>query len=228
MDMPQKSSEAEVFYTKLAGAIDPQKLLLFYWNGSGIVLFGDHRYMTGIGRPKPEMIAALKQKGFHWLGYHPYVLVYAPQAMQAQLAKWGPKGEIPAGYKFTPDYGGPADRFPECFRGVSTGYYKSLDKAELWVVHPASRLGRSTWCGTSATTAVSTTWTARISTSWAPITVIMFPTEKEPCEGTGLSTWRGPGPGRIGPADPDLAPMSEVESAWTCLNVLHVGRAVAL
>ena len=135
--------DAMAYYKKLAGLIDPAALLLFYWNGNGIVVGADHRYMTRLGWPKPQVVRAIKAHGFRWMGYHHYTLLFPPHAIPARYErikkhKWG----MPNGYVFTPDYGGPPERFHDHFRPVSTGYYKSMDEARLWVYHPGTRKGR--------------------------------------------------------------------------------------
>ena len=139
-----KPEEAQAYYSRLAKIVPSEALLLFYWNGNGIVVFGDHRYMTKLGWPKPHVVKALKSHGFHWLGYHPYTLLMPAHAIKARFErirehKWG----IPEGYTFTPDYGGPPEKFFDYFRPVSTGYYKPIDEARLWVYHPGSAKGRA-------------------------------------------------------------------------------------
>ena len=137
------AEEAKAYYKNLADLVAPESLLLFYWNGNGIVLFGDHRYMTRLGWPKPHVVDALKTQGFRWLGYHPYTLLFPPHAIaqryqEIEERNWG----MPEGYVFTPDYDGPPETFHDHFRPVSTGYYKPMDEARLWVCHPGARLGR--------------------------------------------------------------------------------------
>jgi len=220
-EMPNTPAEAEAYYAKLAGLVDPHKLLLFYWNGDRILLFGDHRYMTHMGRPRPEAIAALKKQGFRWIGYHPYVLVFAPRAMKPRLDKYAAKGEVPAGYRFTPDYDGPPDGFPEYFRSVATGYYKPLDEAELWVIHPGSRLGRqylvrnfSNYCRFH-----------QMDGAYFDILGVdhgyMFSPEKQVLDGLDCRGGEDRILAEIASHDPDLAAMSEVESEWTLAHTFY-------
>jgi hypothetical protein len=129
------------YYKNLAAITDPKRTLLFYWNGNGIVLFGDHRYMTNLGRPKPYVVDALKKYNFRWFAYHPYDLVIAPHRIEQRLKevvdkKWG----LPEGYTFQPDYDGKPEDFYRYFRDVAAGYYGDLDTSKnLWVLHPGSR-----------------------------------------------------------------------------------------
>jgi len=137
------SEQARAYYGKLAGTVDPAALLLFYWNGNGIVVGADHRYMTRLGWPKPHVVQALKAHGFRWLGYHHYTLLFPPHAIPERYKRieeqnWG----MPEGYVFTPDYGGPPEKFHDHFRPVSAGYYKPMDEATLWVFHPGTQTGR--------------------------------------------------------------------------------------
>jgi hypothetical protein len=220
-EMPNSPAEAEAFYTKLAGWIEPHKLLLFYWNGDRIVLFGDHRYLTHMGRPRPEAITALKKRGFRWLGYHPYVLVFSPRAMKARLDKYAAKGEVPAGYQFTPDYDGPPQDFPEYFRSVATGYYRPLDEAELWVIHPGSRLGRqylvrnfSNYCRFHQMDG------AYFDILGADHGYMYLP-QKQVFEGLDYRGGEYQVLADIARHDPELAVMSEVESEWTLAHTFY-------
>ncbi len=135
-----KPEVADEYYKKLAEVCDPAKTLLFYWNGDGIVLFGDHRYMTNLGHPKPHVVDALKRYGFRWFAYHPYFLLMAPKSVNARLERikaqgWG----LPEGYTFQPDYGGKPEDFYSYFKDVAAGLYAPLDEAGTWIIHPASR-----------------------------------------------------------------------------------------
>ncbi|MDP6504102.1 MAG: hypothetical protein QF886_10820, partial [Planctomycetota bacterium] len=138
----QEPAKAQEFYQKLATKLDTEKVLLFYWNGSRVILHGDHRYIAKSARPKPQVIDAFKKHGFRWMGYHGYVLLNPPHAAAARLKDFATKGELPQGYSFQPDYGGPPEDFLDTFRPVSTGYYHPMDKARLWVIHPGTKLCR--------------------------------------------------------------------------------------
>jgi len=220
-DMPSSSAAAEAHYADLAKRIDPRKLLLFYWNGDRIVLFGDHRYMAKMGRPTPEMIAALKKHGFRWMGYHPYVLLYAPQAMKPRLDKWAAKGEVPDGYQFTPDYDGPPAGFPECFRGVATGYYKPLDEAELWVIHPGSALGRQYLVRNFSNYCRAHQMDGAYFDILGADHGYMYPPEKQVLDGLDYRRGEERALADIARHDPDLAVMSEVESEWTLAHCFY-------
>lgn len=131
--------KAEEFYKNLAGRFNPSGLLLFYWNGNGIVLFGDHRYTTKIGYPKEPATTYLKKYGFRWMGYHPYTLIMAPHYIPKRLAEFAKTGNLPPDYTFKPDYNGEPDKFNEYFRNVAAGYYGTLESAKkLWVLHPGA------------------------------------------------------------------------------------------
>jgi len=139
--------QSDAYYQQLAKVIDPARLLLFYWNGNGIVLFGDHRYMTKLGWPKQPVIDAIRKYGFHWMGYHPYVLIFSPRGMQSHIEDIKRKGwGLPEGYAFTPDYAGLPANFHDYFRPLAHGYYQgtnTLDNAtSLWVLHPGNKLTR--------------------------------------------------------------------------------------
>ena len=130
---------AAAHYERLAGVLEPAKTLLFYWNGSYIILFGDHRYQVKSARPAPPVIEELRKHGFRWVGYHPYTLIMPPSVQAQRLEDLGARGELPEGYEFAPDYGGPPERFHEFFRPVCGGYYKPLDEARLWVIHAGTQ-----------------------------------------------------------------------------------------
>jgi len=139
VDVPANLDTAKPLYARLAESFDSRKVLLFYWNGDRIILFGDHRYMTEIGRPKPDVVTELRKYGFRWIGYHPYILIMPPHELAPRLEhittqKWG----LPAGYQFQPDYDGKPDGFFDYLRPVCTGYYKPMDKATLWTAHPGA------------------------------------------------------------------------------------------
>ena len=152
--------QADKFYADLAARFDPQKLLLFYWNGNCILLFGDHRYMTEFQYPTPAEIAALRKQGFRWLGYHPYVLVFSPQGQIRHLEETRSRGfGVPAGYAFQPDYAGRRRRRPS-----TTIFGRWLpDTMRNWRTAcrcgpciPALSWSGTTCAATSATTAAST------------------------------------------------------------------------
>lgn len=138
------ASQAWGFYHDLSTKFDAAKLLLFYWNGDRIVLFGDHRYIPTIELPTPEEITWLKRWGFNWVGYHPYTLIYSPKGITNRIDYIAQRGwSLPDEYVFEPDYAGDptGDAFTAYFRPVSAGYYANMDTgADLWVLHPGSSL----------------------------------------------------------------------------------------
>jgi hypothetical protein len=131
--------DAESYYRNLSQIVDPHKLLLFYWNGDGIIAFGDHRYMTQqLGRPKPEVIPWIKEFGFKWMGYHPYMLLMKPSFIDERLQKINAKGwGLPDNYTFTPDYGGTPENFQNYFQAASADYF-----GNGLVINPASKEGK--------------------------------------------------------------------------------------
>ena len=136
--------QSEQYYDELAKRVDPSKLLLFYWNGSYIVLFGDHRYQKAT-RTKPSVIAALKKRGFRWMGYHPYTLLMPPHVKDKRLEEIAARGHLPEGYTFQPDYGGPPEELYDYFRPIATGYYKPIGEARLWVLHAGTKRFQDYW-----------------------------------------------------------------------------------
>lgn len=130
------------FYDALAAALDPGNILLFYWNGSRVILHGDHRYMAKSARPNSAVVDALVARGFRWMGYHGYTLLQPPHEAARRLQDLAAKGELPDGFEFTPDYDGKPEDFCEHFRPVSTGYYQPMDEARLWVIHAGTRTCR--------------------------------------------------------------------------------------
>ena len=59
--------QADKYFGLIEKKIAPEKLLLFYLNGNGIVLFGDNRYTTKLGRPDSATVDGRKKFGFHWM-----------------------------------------------------------------------------------------------------------------------------------------------------------------
>jgi hypothetical protein len=208
-------AEADSFYARLAETVAPERVLLFYWNGDRIVLFGDHRYMTKLGRPQPEVVAALKKRGFRWLGYHPYVLLFSPQATQERLQELERKGELPPGYVFTPDYDGPPDKFHAHFREVATGYYRSLDTAQLWVLHPGSPAARQYLLRNFANYCRHHGMDGAYLDIFGGDADYQFPPEKKVFDGLNFRAGEARWLSEIVAQHPELAVMSEIQSEWT-------------
>ena len=147
-DVPNTNTEADAnkYYAGLAAKLDPKKLLLFYWNGTSLIMFGDPTYFTNFRRPKAHEIDALKRTGFRWMGYHPYVLINSPLGMQFRTEEAKRRGwQAPEGWTFKPVYQGPpnADAFLNFFRPIAAGYYGTLDRAPInWVLHPGAKKTR--------------------------------------------------------------------------------------
>lgn len=218
--LPQPA-DAEAFYEKLAQIIDPAKLLLFYWNGSGIILFGDHRYMARLGTPKPEAIQSLKKHGFRWMGYHPYTLLYSPQGTKQRLAECAARGDLPEGYAFQPDYAGPRENFHEYFRPVSCGYYHPLDEAELWVIHPGSRIGREYLVHNFAAYCRFHGMDGAYMDILGGDHGYMFPPEKRVLDGATYPMGEGSFLNEVHQRHPELAVMSEIQSEWTVAGTFY-------
>ncbi len=213
---PQQETEA--YYDRLAGAIDPAALLLFYWNGNGIVQFGDHRYFTRLGWPKPHVVAALKQRGFRWIGYHPYTLFRTAAGMRewlgrAALANYG----MPEGYTFQPDYGGPPD-----FESFYTHFLPvSAETEEHLIYHPGSLKGRQYFVRNFGNYCKFHNMDGNYLDICGADHDHRFPSGKKVQEGMTY---------RMGEACllreakeklPELAMMSEVQSAWTVAHTFY-------
>jgi len=214
-------AEAEVYYRRLAELIPPARLLLFYWNGGDILLFGDHRYKDKARRPSPEAVAALQKQGFRWMGYHPYVLIYSPKGTEARLKELASRGELPEGYAFAPDYGGPPERFHGHFRPVSTGYYRKLDEAELWVVHPGSREGREYLARNFGSYCKAHGMSGAYMDILGGDHSYQFPPEKQVLGGLTFPMGEAQALREMRRRHPDLAVMSEIESEWTVAHTFY-------
>jgi len=215
---------AAAYYANLAKLVAPDRLLLFYWNGNGIVMHGDHRYFTKLGWPRPHVVDALKKYAFRWMGYHPYLLVIPPHSMEPRFAKareehWG----MPENYKFQPDYAGPADAdaFWAYVRPVCAGRYASIDKAGLWSMHPGSPLSRQylthnfgRYC------AVHRMDGAYMDVCGADSTFHFAP-ERQVMNGLNCRTGETQALRDLAKTHPDLARMSEVQSAWTVAHSFY-------
>ena len=214
-------AESATHYRDLAEAIDPAKLLLFYWNGGDIILFGDHRYKDKACRPSPEVIAALQRHGFRWMGYHPYVLIYSPQGGEARLKQLASREDLPQGYSFAPDYGGPPERFHDHFRPVSTGYYKKLDEAELWVIHPGSRAGRQYLARNFGDYCKAHGMSGAYMDILGGDHSYQFPPEKQVFDQHTFPMGEAEALREIRRRHRDLAVMSEIESEWTVAETFY-------
>jgi len=215
------AEEADRYYQQLAEKINPEKLLLFYWNGNGIVAFGDHRYMTRLGWPKGPVVAAIKKYGFRWMAYYPWVLVNAPAGLARRYQEikdknWG----LPEGFVFTPDYDGPPEKFYDHFRPVATGYYqpkdKTMDEMEgLWVLHPGSQLVRNYLVRNFGH------YCAFHKADGCYFDILgadhgyMFPEEKKVMDGFLYRDGEAAALKELRQAHPQLAIMSECQSQWT-------------
>jgi len=213
--------ESDRYYQKLAEKVDPAKILLFYWNGNGIVAFGDHRYMTRLGWPKEPVVAAIKKYGFRWMAYYPWTLIYSPKGLikryqEIKEKNWG----FPEGYVFTPDYRGPPEKFYDYFRPVATGYYQPKDKTMeemegLWVLHPGSRLVREYLVRNYGN------YCAFHGASGCYFDILgadhgyMFPAERKVMDGFLYRDGEAVALKELRKAHPHLAIMSECQSQWT-------------
>jgi hypothetical protein len=213
-------AEAESYYRNLSQIVDPGKLLLFYWNGSGIIAFGDHRYMTQrVARPNPEVIPWIKKFGFHWMGYHPYMLLMKPSFIAERLLEIKTKGwGLPDNYTFTPDYGGAPEDFYLHFQPVMTDY----DKREHdLVIHPGSKEGREylvhnfgRYCRFHQMDG------AYLDISGSDENH-KFPPEKKVVNGLTYRMGENQALHDLHAAHPDLALMSEVQSPWTVAHTFY-------
>ncbi len=216
-------SEAEAFYAQLAAQFAPQKLLLFYWNGDCILLFGDHRYMTELQYPKPAEIAALRRHGFRWMGYHPYVLAYSPLGMEQHLNDARTRGlGVPDDYAFQPDYAGPPGTaaFYDYFRPVAAGLGAPLEVSPAhWILHPGAQLVRDylvrnlgAYC---AQHEMSGCYCDILGTEECSQCLDNAPTDRRIMEGSDWRRGEVQACAALRAAHPDLALMSEVQSERT-------------
>jgi len=211
---------AESYYRNLSQIVQPDKLLLFYWNGDGIIAFGDHRYMTQqMGRPKPEVIPWIGKFGFPWMGYHPYILLMKPSFIGERLQQIRAKGwGLPDNYTFTPDYGGTPEDFYLHFQPVMTDY----DKHEHdLVIHPGSNEGREylvhnfyNYCRFHQMDG------AYLDISGSDESY-KFPPEKKVVNGLTYRMGENQALHDLRAAHPDLALMSEFESPWTVAHTFY-------
>jgi len=215
-----ETDKADAYYADLARRFDPSKLLLFYWNGNGIILFGDHRYMTvAVGRPKPKVIDAIKKHGFRWVGYHPYVLLFSPDAAPKRLEEIKTRGwGLPDDYTFTPDYDGPPDKFYNYFRPIGTNYYSG---EKLWLYHPGSPAGRKYLVRNFGNYCKFHQMDGAYFDILGSEHASMFPKEKKVFDGLNYRTGEERALREIKEAHPELAVMSEVQGAWTVAHTFY-------
>ncbi len=120
-------------YAELAALLPSRQVLFYLWNGDRIVLFGDHTLADKIGRPDPDLLAYIAQYGWPLLLYHPFNLIYTEAGATLRLTELKANGRLPAGYQFTPDYGGPPDGWMTYWGDV-----RGLYGPPLYLVHPGS------------------------------------------------------------------------------------------
>jgi hypothetical protein len=220
---------AEKFYADLAARFDPEKLLLFYWNGNCILLFGDHRYMPNFQYPKPQEIDVLRRHGFRWMGYHPYVLVMSPKGKDKHLEETRRRGfGVPEGYTFQPDYAGPADieKFYDYWRPVAAGYYAPLEESpKLWTLHPGAKLTRDylahnfgNYCRAHQ---MSGAYLDILGADHAGQNLENAPSDRRIMEGRDWRRGEEAACDAMKHANPDLALMSEVNSEWTVPHTFY-------
>ncbi|OIO96240.1 MAG: hypothetical protein AUJ92_06435 [Armatimonadetes bacterium CG2_30_59_28] len=223
------AAKADEFYANLAKQIDAKKLLLFYWNGNCIILFGDHRYMTSFGYPKPEEIDALKKYGFHWMGYHPYDLVMSPKGKDLHMQKNRERGfGIPDDYVFKPDYAGPpsAEAFYNYFRPVSAGYYQPLEESTgLWVLHPGAKIVRDylvrNWGNYCRTHRMSGSYMDTHGADHSSHFAHNAPEDRRIMEGRDWRKSEELATREMLRKNPELALMSEVQGEWTTIHTFY-------
>lgn len=220
---------ADKFYADLAARFDPQNLLLFYWNGNCILLFGDHRYMTELQYPKPAEIEALGKHGFRWMGYHPYTLIFSPLGRVKHLDEARSRGfGVPADYTFQPDYAGPPglDAFYDYFRSVATGYYAPQETSpSLWVLHPGAAKVRDYLTrnvgGYCREHGMSGCYFDILGADHASHFVQNAPQDRRIIEGRDWRRGEEEACRAIKAANPELAMMSEVQSEWTTIHTFY-------
>jgi len=221
------TKQPEEFFARLAADFDPERLLVFWWNGSWIILFGDHRYMAKSALPKPQTVTALLKHGFRWLGYHPYLMIPAPAFIKSRTADLGARGELPDNYAFTPDYGGPTERFHDAFRPFAAGRYADIADAGRWMIHPAAKpvqqylaLNFRNYCRAH-----------RMSGAYMDTlgcdTQVHYPTELKAIDGVTYLQGESDMLRRLKEACPDLAVMGEVQTEWSTARTFYTWTGAA-
>ncbi len=207
------ADRAEAFYADLAKQFDPRRLLLFYWNGSHILMFGDHTYAPQ-SPTSPAVIAALKQQGFRWLGYHPWTLVFSPKGAAERMKDLERRGWLPPGWRFSPDYAGPPEKFTDYFRPFAAGYYGDLDKAQLWLAHPGSAAFRSYFLRNFSNYCRAHQMDGAYLDTMGGDASYHFPADRKLIEGLSFREGEAKTLAEVRKAHPDLALMSEMETEW--------------
>jgi len=221
--IPKTPEDAEAYYGAMRRELDPNRVLLLYWNGDGVIAFGDHRYLVRkVGRPKPEVIDVLRRHGFNWMGYHGYVLLFAPHRLPQRIAElrekqWG----VPADYTFQPDYDGKAEDFYDHFRNVAGGYYRSLDEARLWVLHPGAKKVRDYLVRNLGNYCKAHRMQGAYMDILGADEGYHFPAERKIIEGRDYVTGAVLAQEAIHKAHPDLAMMSEYQEPWIIPHVFY-------
>lgn len=209
--------EAYNFYQPLSTNFS-DKLLLYYWNGESIVLFGDPTYIVeGSQRPSPMILNAIKNLNprMRWIGYHPYTLLYSQnKGMQERIAELSSKGQLPAGYAFSPVFpgGGGETDFFNYINPHSAPYYNA--DTGVSVIHPGADaikdyllLNISDYCTKHDMDGVYLDIMGSRGESH-------FPADRKILDGRtheqGENNWAA----EFNNANPDLALMSEVQTEW--------------
>ena len=214
--LPPGAGNGDDFFKKMSEIIDPSKLLLFYWNGSWIILFADHRY-TDTGRPRPDEIKTLTKYGFHWIGYHPYTLIFAPQAVEPRFKKFEKfNWKIPENYKFIPAYNGTPEKFYEYFRLYAGGYYHDMDASdcELWVLHPGAKQTREYFMKNFSSYCLYYNMSGSYLDTFGGAGSRFFKKDKQIFENMTYCMGAAKMASEIKSSFPDLGMMSELQSEW--------------
>jgi hypothetical protein len=148
----ERHYDKELDYAELASMVPTENLLYFMWNGSSIVLFGDHTLVSGIAAPNPRELQLIKSHGWRLLLYHPWTLYYSKTGAQMWLQELKNKGILQKDYQFHPDFDGKTADWYDYWSDVSAPYY---DGKKYYVIHPGSSKFKNyllrnyrNWCAT--------------------------------------------------------------------------------
>ncbi len=213
-DTPEK-------YAELAAVAPPEKILFYLWNGDRIVLFGDHTLAAQIGRPDPEMLAAVQKYGWPLLLYHPFNLIFTESGAKERLNYLTAQGWLPENYQFIPDYpGAPADWY--AYWQNARGDYDDT----LAILHPAAPEFQQYLVQNFGN------YARRYGANAAYMDVLgndgigFFPPERQMIAGQDYIFGEISALKRVNAELPELAVMSEYQSPWLVPHVFYTWEGV--
>jgi hypothetical protein len=130
-------------YSQIKTFVSPSKLLYFAWNGSQIILFGDHTLAKSPQYITSSIISMVKQDGGRVLLYHPWSTIYSVQGTKLRMDRFNDPTNtmyvLPSGYTgFHPDYAGTADNWHYYWSDIGasiSSYYNGVPE----VLHPGAQ-----------------------------------------------------------------------------------------